>query len=72
MTPIAPCAGADQRSAPIVSGADLSEWRSTAPLAIDPERGRLKFQADEPPHNLTVSYVEGFSGDIGAGAYERF
>lgn len=51
---------------------DLSEWRSTAPLAIDPERGHLKFQTDEPPQNLAVSYVEGFSGDIGAGAYERF
>ena len=50
---------------------DSSKWGSTVPLAIDPERGRLKFQTAEPPENVTVSYVEGFSGDIGAGAYER-
>ncbi|NJN85151.1 MAG: sulfatase-like hydrolase/transferase [Leptolyngbyaceae cyanobacterium SL_7_1] len=51
--------------------ADLSQWQSKAPLAIDPERGRLKFHAEQPPQRVTVSYVEGFSGDVGAGAYER-
>lgn len=52
--------------------ADLSEWKSPALLAIDPECGRLKFQTDELPQNITVTYVEGFSGDVGAGTYERF
>jgi hypothetical protein len=55
---------------------DLSQWQSAAPLAIDPERGRLLFRADQlqfdqPPQSVTVTYVEAFSGDVGAGTYER-
>jgi Phage tail protein (Tail_P2_I) len=48
-------------------------------LAIDPERGRFEFAADDPvvvdqgmeSRHLTVDYVEAFADDIGARAFSR-
>jgi hypothetical protein len=57
---------------------DLSNWKpdstdtpSTSIIIIDPERGRLACFTTDPPTQLEVTYVYGFSGDIGAGTYER-
>jgi hypothetical protein len=38
-------------------------------VAVDPERGRLKFPA--APHQVFVSYNYGFPGDLGGGPYDR-
>jgi hypothetical protein len=38
-------------------------------VAIDPERGRMKFLT--APHQVFVSYNYGFSGDLGGGPYDR-
>ena len=65
-------AGADVPSDRIVSG-NLSAWTATAPnkrLVIDPERGRGLFLG-AVPGALRVDYYYGFSGDIGAGTYDR-
>ena len=57
----------------IVAG-NLSDWTANAPgkrLVIDPEQGRFLFLSDEHPGDVTVSYHYGFSGEIGAGTYDR-
>lgn len=45
----------------------------TLRLAVDPVRGRIAFPAGAklPATSLEVSYVYGFSGDLGAGPYDR-
>jgi hypothetical protein len=40
-------------------------------VAIDPERGRLTVLKAVSPQNVLVSYSYGFSGDVGAGPYDR-
>ncbi len=40
-------------------------------LSVDPVRGRIAFPAGVTPHSVEVSYVYGFSGDLGAGTYDR-
>jgi len=65
-------AGVDVPSDRIVSG-NLSAWTALAPnkrLLIDPERGRGLFLG-AVPGALRVDYYYGFSGDIGAGTYDR-
>lgn len=57
----------------IVAG-DLSDWSANPPgkrLVIDPERGRLLFLGDAPDGDVKVTYHYGFSGEIGAGTYDR-
>ena len=39
--------------------------------AIDPVRGKLTLLADSPFEEVLVSYSYGFSGDVGAGPYDR-
>ena len=62
----------------IVAGnlSDWTDWTANAPnkrWVIDPERGRFLFLVDEPEPfgDVTVSYHYGFSGEIGAGTYDR-
>lgn len=45
----------------------------TIRLSVDPVRGRIAFPAGAslPAHSLEVSYTHGFSGDLGAGPYDR-
>ena len=42
-------------------------------LSVDPVRGRIAFPAGSelPSSSLEVSYIYGFSGDLGAGPYDR-
>jgi hypothetical protein len=40
-------------------------------LSVDPVRGRIAFPAGIIPASVEVSYVYSFSGDIGAGPYDR-
>ena len=57
----------------IVCG-DLSQWTppSAGKVAIDVALGRIAFAPGEAPREgITVSYTYGFSGDIGAGPYDR-
>jgi hypothetical protein len=55
--------------------ADLTDWQYQPPrdkVAVDPERGRMTFNEDDPPHDgVWVSYHCGFSADIGGGEYKR-
>lgn len=55
--------------------ADLSGWNgqvSRGRVAVDPERGRLMFPANQrPKHGVWVSYQYGFAADIGGGEYAR-
>ena len=39
--------------------------------AVDPRLGRVALLSGAPPHRLRVSYAYGFSGDVGAGPYNR-
>jgi len=39
--------------------------------AVDPKLGRIALLSGPPPVKLRVSYAYGFSGDIGAGPYNR-
>jgi hypothetical protein len=43
----------------------------TKVVAVDPESGRLAFLNEDVPNSVEVSYSYGFSGDIGAGCYQR-
>jgi hypothetical protein len=53
-------------------GASLGMLSSEKILVIDPERGRFWFPTSPPPKNVWVPvYHYGFSGNIGAGAYDR-
>jgi hypothetical protein len=48
-------------------------WAHPAPagkVAVDPERGRIAFDA-VPAGEVTVSYAYGFGGDLGGGPYDR-
>jgi hypothetical protein len=57
----------------IVAG-NLSDWSAAPPgkaLVIDPEHGRFKLLGGPPAGALSVTYHYGFSGTIGAGAYDR-
>jgi hypothetical protein len=38
---------------------------------VDPELGRLTFPADAEPDTVEVSYIYGFSSDVGGGPYDR-
>lgn len=53
----------------------LTEWANNVPeekeLIIDPENGRLLFMNNDPDRKVSVSYYYGFSGNIGAGTYDR-
>ena len=40
-------------------------------LAVDPVRGRIAFPAGITPDSMEVSYTYGFSGEVGAGPYDR-
>jgi hypothetical protein len=55
--------------------ADLSAWRYQVPrsqLAVDPERGRMMFPANQRPKSgVWVSYCYGFAADLGGGEYAR-
>lgn len=41
------------------------------PIVVDPERGALAFFTETPPNQVEVNYHYGFSGNVGAGTYER-
>ena len=43
----------------------------TKTIAVDPESGRLAFLDRTVPQTVEVSYLYGFSGDVGGGSYER-
>jgi hypothetical protein len=55
--------------------ADLSDSHYTAPrnfVAVDPERGRILFPANQlPKQGVRVSYHYAFSADMGGGEYAR-
>ncbi|MGB3380488.1 MAG: hypothetical protein WBA47_02785, partial [Rhodanobacter sp.] len=55
--------------------ADLSGWRGQIKrgrVALDPERGRLLFPANQrPKRGVWVSYQYGFAADLGGGEYAR-
>ncbi|GAA0889991.1 hypothetical protein [Rhodanobacter soli] len=55
--------------------ADLSGWRGQVKrgrVAIDPERGRMMFPANQrPKRGVWVSYQYGFAADLGGGEYAR-
>jgi hypothetical protein len=55
---------------PSAGGAAVAK---TIRLAVDPVRGRIAFPtgAPLPASSLEVDYVYGFSGDLGAGPYDR-
>ena len=40
-------------------------------LSVDPVRGRVAFPTGVTPTSVEVSYVYGFSGDLGVGPYDR-
>ncbi len=40
-------------------------------LSADPVRGRIAFRTGVSPAEVQVSYTYGFSGDVGAGPYDR-
>jgi hypothetical protein len=58
----------------LITSGNLSNFTGTAAnkrLIIDPERGRLLFLSVLRRPRLRVDYHYGFSGDIGAGAFDR-
>lgn len=58
----------------IFSG-NLSTWALPVPsgktVAVDPVRGRMWFPADAPAEFFVAHYHYGFTGDLGAGTYDR-
>lgn len=56
----------------LIPDADINNDFPTKVVAIDPESGRLAFLNDDIPNSVEVSYFYGFSGDIGAGSYQRY
>jgi hypothetical protein len=54
---------------------DLSDWRYRPPrdrVAVDPVLGRIAFPPSQlPKRNVHVSYMYGFSADMGGGEYDR-
>ena len=71
--------GKDLRIVPVplqqIKAADLSDWnRYRTPngyVAVDPQLGRIAFHPEESPSGVWVSYLYGFSADIGGGEYRR-
>jgi hypothetical protein len=58
----------------LIVSAGLSTWSANPPrkrLAIDPELGRFLFLGGAPATGITVKYHYGFSGQTGAGTYDR-
>lgn len=61
----------------LITSGNLSTWTVNAleglRLVIDAERGRFLFLGDPPVvvEDVTVTYHYGFSGEIGAGTYDR-
>lgn len=60
----------------LVVGGDLSNWTATVPgvakeWLIDPRRGRLRWVGAGAAPQPLVSYYYGFSGETGAGGYDR-
>jgi hypothetical protein len=58
----------------LITSGNLSGFTGTAAnkrLIIDPERGRMLFLGAALPATLKVDYHYGFSGDIGAGSFDR-
>jgi hypothetical protein len=60
----------------LVVGGNLANWTITIPgtaknWVIDPHLGRLRWVGTGPAPQPRVSYHCGFSGDIGAGGYNR-
>ena len=51
----------------------LGDWRrpDAGFVAVDPVLGRITFPAGEDPPDVQVSAAYGFSGDAGAGPYDR-
>ena len=57
-----------------IQSANLHEWPLTAAgkrFLIDPERGRLQYVGTDAMGAVQISCHIGFSGDVGAGPYER-
>ena len=52
---------------------DLTGWHRPDPgtVAFDPLLGRLTFPAGVAPGRVRVGFAYGFSGDVGAGPYDR-
>jgi hypothetical protein len=50
---------------------DGKEVECQIKVAVDPELGRLASHKNNIPISLEVSYVYGFSGDVGGGPYNR-
>lgn len=59
----------------MIAAADLSDWafdwRGGAPVAIDPERGRLLVNPARELAEIQVSYCYAQAADIGGGPYRR-
>jgi hypothetical protein len=53
---------------PAAGGAAVNE---AIELSVDPVRGRIAFPAGITPTSVEVSYTYAFSGDLGAGPYDR-
>jgi hypothetical protein len=53
---------------PSAGGAEVNKQIA---LSVDPVRGRIAFPSGVTPTVVEVSYVYGFSGDLGAGPYDR-
>ncbi|HWC95596.1 MAG TPA: hypothetical protein VG456_02570 [Candidatus Sulfopaludibacter sp.] len=53
---------------PSAGGAAVNE---AIELSVDPVRGRIAFPAGIVPTSVEVSYTYAFSGDVGAGPYDR-
>ncbi|TDC88598.1 hypothetical protein E1161_23485 [Saccharopolyspora aridisoli] len=55
--------------------ADLADWRYRpryGQVAVDPELGRIAFNAREAPHDgVSVTYHHAFSDELGGGEYPR-
>jgi hypothetical protein len=57
-----------------IVAANLSEWQykpQRDEVAVDPVLGRIAFPPSQPPAGVWVSYVYGFSADVGGGEYDR-
>jgi hypothetical protein len=60
---------------PEIAAASLDGWPAltlpTKVIAVDPALGRLAFLSGVSPTSVSVDYYYGFSGNIGAGPYDR-
>jgi hypothetical protein len=56
-----------------IGAANLNPWPAAInkELAIDPKKGRLMFFNSPTEQGIYVAYHYGFSGNVGAGSYER-